>query len=90
MVCPKASFTNNYPVLLKFPKLIDAFITAKDKSISIYNGNWIITAENKDYSNDKPYYICRWLNHSFIPFTKKQEQLYKEVRKKYNQTKSIK
>lgn len=39
---------------------------------------------NKDYLDDKPYYICRWLNHSFMPFTKKQEQLYKQVREKYN------
>ena len=28
--------------------------------------------------------ICRWLNHSFMPFSKKQEELYKQVREKYN------
>lgn len=70
---------------MKYPKLIDAFILAREKADR--NGNqigWVITSENKDYSNDKPYYICRWLNHSFMPFTKKQEELYKQVREKYD------
>lgn len=45
---------------------------------------WYIPSDNKDYLDDKPYYICRWLNHSFMPFSKKQEELYKQVREKYN------
>lgn len=40
--------------------------------------------DNKDYSNDKVYYICRWLNHSFMPFTAKQEKLYLKFREKYD------
>ena len=46
--------------------------------------DWIITSENKDCANDKCYYICRWLNHSFMPFTKKQEKLYQKVKESYN------
>lgn len=82
IVCPKANFTSNYIRLMKMPKLIDAFIMARDNAE--YDVNWVITSDNKDYSDDKPYYICRWLNHSFMPFTKKQEQLYKEVREAYD------
>ena len=39
---------------------------------------------------DKCYYICRWLNHSFMPFTKKQETLYEKVKEKYMELKSNK
>ena len=46
--------------------------------------NWIITSDNKDCSNDKVYYICRWLNHSFMPFTAKQGKLYLKFREKYD------
>lgn len=49
------------------------------------NVDWIITSDNKDYSDDKPYYICRWLNHSFMPFTEKQQRLYEKVRKVYDE-----
>lgn len=80
IVCPKANFTRNYKALLKYPKLIDAFIWARDFSMQ----DWIITGDNgKDYSDDKCYYICRWLNHSFMPFTSKQEKLYKKVKAKW-------
>lgn len=80
IVCPKANFTRNYKALLKYPKLIDAFIWARDFSMQV----WIITGDNgKDYSDDKCYYICRWLNHSFMPFTSKQEKLYKKVKAKW-------
>lgn len=44
----------------------------------------INSQHNNDYSNDKCYYICRWLNHSFMPFTKKQEERYKQVREIYD------
>lgn len=81
-VCPKANFTSNAKALLLNPKLIDAFIRAREKgSLKI---DWIITSDNKDYSDDKCYYICRWLNHSFMPFTKKQEVLYQRVKEKYD------
>ena len=82
IVCPKANFSSNGISLLKYPKLIDAFIKAR-----IRGGKrivWTITYDGIDYSDDKPYYICRWLNHSFMPFSKKQEELYKQVREKYN------
>lgn len=82
MMCPKANFTSNYIWLMKYPKLIDAFILAREKGgLEI---DWVITKDNKDYSDDKPYYICRWLNHSFMPFTKKQEELYRKVREAYD------
>lgn len=84
IVCPKANFTSNYIGLLEYPKLIDAFIMAREKAERDGEINWEITSENKDYSDDKPYYICRWLNHSFMLFTKKQEQLYKKVRAAYD------
>lgn len=60
--------------------MIDAFIKAKKKAT---NRNWIITADNKDYSDDKVYYICRWLNHSFRQFTKRQEREYELVKEAY-------
>lgn len=86
IVCPKANFNSNYIGLLKYPKLIDAFTRAREKAER--NGkdiDWLITSDNKDYSDDKPYYICRWLNHSFMPFTKKQDELYRKVREKYDE-----
>jgi len=82
LVCPKANFTSNYKVLLKYPKLIDCFIKARDHITQ----SWVITGDNQDYSDDKVYYICRWLNHSFMPFTKKQEEYYKQVKNKYYET----
>lgn len=81
MVCPKANFTSNYLSLIQHPKLIDAFIKAREKRSDI---NWIITSENKDYSMDKVKYICRWLNHSFRPFSKKQRLLFDKVLTAYN------
>lgn len=85
LVCPKANFSSNYIALLKFPKLIDAFIKAKKVAP---NCNWVITSDNKDYSDDKVQYICRWLNHSFMPFTPKQEILYQQFKEHYNKLKS--
>lgn len=87
IVCPKANLTTNYIGLMKYPKLIDAFIIAREKAERNDVVDWVITSDNKDYSNDKPYYICRWLNHSFMPFTKKQQALYYEVRNKYDKMK---
>lgn len=89
IVCQKTNFTNNYIGLLEHPKLIDAFIMAREKAERNNDIDWIITSDNKDYSDDKPYYICRWLNHSFMKFTKKQEQLYKQVREAYDRLHSV-
>lgn len=80
MVCPKANFSSNYKSLIRYPKLIDAFIRAKEKSIKC---DWVITSDNRDYSDNKLYYICRWLNHSFRPFSKQNEQQYTLVEKAY-------
>lgn len=80
IVCPKANFSRNYHTLIRYPKLIDAFIKAKSKNP---NGDWIITRDNKDYSDDKVYYICRWLNRSFRPFTKRQQKEYELVKEAY-------
>ena len=81
IICPKANFTSNAESLLKYPKLIDAFIMARGKGR--LNIDWIITSENLDLKDDKCLYICRWLNHSFMPFTKKQEILYQKVKEAY-------
>ncbi len=81
IVCPKANFTSNFHGLMRYPKLIDAFIRAREKST--LEINWIITAENKDFSDNKVEYICRWLNHSFMPFTKKQEKLFFKLKQQY-------
>ena len=70
----------NFNSLMRYPKLIDAFIWARNFSTQ----DWIITGDGQDYKDDKVYYICRWLNHSFMPFTKKQEELYKQVRERYD------
>jgi phosphoadenosine phosphosulfate reductase len=80
IVCPKANFSSNYKSLLRYPKLIDAFIRAREVNIK---NNWIITSDKKDYTSDKLYYICRWLNHSFMPFTAKQEKYYLLVKEAY-------
>lgn len=82
IVCPKANFTRNYVGLMRHPKLVDAFIRAHEKGKNI---DWIITSDNnKDYSSDRVYYICRWLNHSFRQFSKKEELLYRQFREYYN------
>lgn len=81
IVCPKANFNSNYIGLIKYPKLIDTFISAREMRNDV---DWFINIDETDYSNDKCYYICRWLNHSFMPFTKKQEERYKQVREIYD------
>lgn len=86
IVCPKANFNSNAKNLIKYPKLIDAFIMAREKGI--LDVDWIITCDNKDYSDDKVQYICRWLNHSFMPFSKRNEELYKKVKESYERSKN--
>lgn len=79
--CPKANLNSNAYYLLKHPKLIDAFIRQRDK----FPVDWIITGDKKDYSDNKPLYILRWLNHSFAPFTARNQKLADEILKKYNE-----
>lgn len=86
IVCPKANFSSNYKALIVNPKLIDTFIRARE--MENFQVKWTIASDNKDYSDDKPYYICRWLNHSFMPFTARQEQEYREVREAYDRIKN--
>lgn len=86
LVCPKANFSSNYKNLMKFPKLINAFINAREKGN--LDTDWTITSENKDLSSCKCLYICRWLNHSFMPFSKKQESIYLQVKEIYDNLKS--
>lgn len=80
IVCPKANLSHNYRTLVRYPKLIDAFIKAIEKNPS---RDWEITSDNKDYSDDKVYYICRWLNRSFRPFSKRQQEEYELVKQAY-------
>lgn len=83
IVCPKANFNSNYIGLMRYPKLVDCFILAKEKARQ--NGSktdWIITSENKDYSNDKVYYICRWLNHFFYAVYYKTRKIIPEIQRK--------
>lgn len=82
IVCPKANFLSNVKSLMKYPKLINAFIMAREKGGS--NIDWIITSDGIDYENDKCYYICRWLNHSFRPFTNTQLVKYLQFREVYD------
>ena len=81
VICPKAGFNSNYKALLKFPKLITAIIKIKEKT----SGDCIIKSDNKDYTKEKAEYVCRWLNHSFRPFTEKQKIFLKKVLEKYNE-----
>lgn len=85
-ICPKANFTANYKALLEHPKLIDCAIAARKKSNAA--NDWKITGDKEDYADRKAEYICRWLNHSFRPFTKKQRILADLVIEKYNSLKS--
>lgn len=80
IICPKANFSANYRALIRWPKLIDCVIKARGGRQEV---DWMITGDGRDYEDNKPYYVCRWLNHSFRPFTAKQEQLCKEVIEKY-------
>lgn len=92
IVCPKSNFTRNFDSLCRYPKIVDAFILALERSRDTNTQSeeqnqpfdWIITTDGKCYADDKVYFICRWLNHSFMPFTPKQQKLYEEFRKIYD------
>lgn len=81
MICPKRRFKDNFIYLFKYPKLVDAAIMVRNKGV---NFDWFMTIDQKDYINDKVYFICRWLNHSFQPFSKKELALYEQFRKRYD------
>lgn len=87
IICPKANFNGNYKSLLKYPKIVDAIIATRKHRTDC---DWIIKKENKDYSDNKLEYVCRWLNHSFRPFTKKQRKLFEIVKQNYEQKKQRK
>ena len=76
LICPKANFTRNFHNLMKYPKLIDAVIKARN----LPKNDWDITSDNKDYSDNKIYYVCRWLNHSFMPFTKSKRSYINKLK----------
>jgi phosphoadenosine phosphosulfate reductase len=81
IVCPKANFSSNVIALKKSPKLVDAFIRAREKKASL---DWNITnKKNQSFENDKVYYICCWLNHSFREFSKRQWREYEDFRTNY-------
>lgn len=86
MICPKASFERNYEMLMRYPKLVDCTINARIRR-GRNDINWRIMPDNIDYADDKVYYVCRWLNHSFMPFSKRQEKLYKKFREYYDKLK---
>lgn len=91
MICPKANFTNNYVMLMRYPKLVDCVINAREKGGHGNNNcHWIVCKgrpDEEDLTEDKVLYVCRWLNHSFMPFTKKQEELYRKFREYYDNLK---
>lgn len=85
IICPKANLNSNFSALLRYPKLIDCIIRAREKSKT--NIDWVIASDDRDYSEHKVEYVCRWLNHSFRPFTKKQKELCDRVIENYYNTK---
>lgn len=86
MICPKARFKENYKMLIKYPKLVSAVIGARERANND-KIDWFIKTDNKDYSDDKVYYVCRWLNHGYAQFSKKEQELYNKFKKKYYEKK---
>lgn len=84
LICPKANLTSNYRALIRYPKLIDCVIKTREKREDI---DWVLTSDGQDCADNKALYVCRWLNHSFRPFTKKQKELCEEVISNYNNSK---
>ena len=56
----------------------------KNNKITMDDFYKMVGKTEKGIKNGNLDLICRWLNHSFMPFEKKQEELYKQVREKYN------
>lgn len=88
IICPKADMNRNWQALAEHPKLIDCAIKAHS---SRPENDWVITGDgNADYTDNKVEYICRWLNHSFRPFSKSQREKFEIVRQKYEEMKQDK
>lgn len=88
--------TKNKSVLKRNKTLIDEYFEENCQSVrtaSIIQLKPIIDWSDNDVwsyifkyylpINPECYYIWRWLNHSFMPFTNKQKQLYKKDREAY-------
>lgn len=84
MICPKANFSHNVRRLMKMPLLVDCVLKVRDDP----RCDWIITSENADYSERKVEYVCRWLNHSFRPFSKRQKAEFEKFKKIYEEYKN--
>lgn len=82
VICPKANFESNVKSLIKYPKLINAVISSRENANN-ERIDWLINSDNKDYTQNKVEYVCRWLNHSFRPFSKKQQLLFEQFLEKY-------
>ena len=88
MICCKCDIMRNAFYLKKYPKLIDAVIRERERaSLQNEKVDWVITSDSRDYEDDEVYYVCRWLNYNFSPFSKKQQLVYEEIRKVYDEFK---
>lgn len=83
VICPKANFNGNYKALLKMPKLIDAAIKACEGHV-----DFKINSIDLDLSDNKPLYVCYWLNYSFRQFSAKQKKLVDMVLDNYKKSNS--
>ena len=81
VLCPKANLLENGKTLMKYPKMIDCIIAVREKRGEI---DWKIHSEKLDLTNDKVQYVCRWLNHSFRPFSKRQMAMFKRIKETYD------
>jgi phosphoadenosine phosphosulfate reductase len=86
VICPKANIERNCNALMRYPKLIDAIIKARENA-NRSDMDWIVTSDKVDLTSDKVEYVLRWLNHSFRPFSKKQRKLADMVKQRYNELK---
>lgn len=86
VICPKANIERNCNALVRYPKLIDAIIKARENA-NRSDMDWIVTSDKVDLTSDKVEYVLRWLNHSFRPFSKKQRKLADMVKQRYNELK---
>ena len=85
IVCPKADFRSNVKNLYRYPKLVDAISKACGRRTEVKR-------HDDDFPADEVYFVCRWLNYGFKPFTKPLAEEYRKFRQFYddwkNKTKS--
>ena len=81
---PKERHEHERPGADEVPATVDAFIRARLTNPSC---DWQIQKEGSNFETDKVQYICRWLNHSFQPFTKRQRANYERFRAHYDEIK---